>query len=99
MQSEPEWRRTLAHAPKLAIHSLGSFRLYGEALTEAEALYLGDFLEEERYEDWAVDLREQARAAYVAVARAVAEHALETGGDDGSSGSTVAELTVRCDRF
>jgi DNA-binding SARP family transcriptional activator len=47
------------------------------ALAEAEALYVGDFLEEDLYEDWAADLREEARATYIAIARALAEHSLE----------------------
>jgi DNA-binding SARP family transcriptional activator len=41
-------------------------------LREAEAAYAGDFLEEDLYADWAVALREQARSAYVSVARALA---------------------------
>ena len=37
--------------------------------------YRGDFLEEDLYEDWAADLREQAGAAYTAALRALAEAA------------------------
>jgi len=44
-------------------------------LAAAEAAYAGDFLEEDAYEDWAVAVREEARAAYVEVARALAEDA------------------------
>jgi DNA-binding SARP family transcriptional activator len=44
-------------------------------LAAAEALYSGDFLEEDVYEDWAIALREEARAAYVEVTRALAEEA------------------------
>jgi DNA-binding SARP family transcriptional activator len=44
-----------------------------ELLEQAEAAYAGDFLEEDLYEDWATLLREEARAAYVAVASALAE--------------------------
>ncbi len=51
-------------------------------LGKAERLYAGDFLEEDRYEDWAVDLREEARATYVAVARVLAERSLEAGDHD-----------------
>jgi ATP/maltotriose-dependent transcriptional regulator MalT/DNA-binding SARP family transcriptional activator len=43
------------------------------ALESAEATYLGDFLEEELYEDWAAPLREEARAGYLAVAAALAD--------------------------
>lgn len=45
-------------------------------LSAAEAAYTGDFLEENAYDDWAVPLREEARATYVAVARALAEAAV-----------------------
>ena len=47
----------------------------GASLAAAEATYSGDFLEEDAYEDWAVALREEARAAYTEVARALAEDA------------------------
>ena len=39
----------------------------------AEAAYTGDFLEEDRYEDWAIPLRDEARAVYVDVLRKLAE--------------------------
>jgi DNA-binding SARP family transcriptional activator/tetratricopeptide (TPR) repeat protein len=42
-------------------------------LRAAEAAYSGDFCEEDRYADWADALREEARAAYVAVARALTQ--------------------------
>jgi ATP/maltotriose-dependent transcriptional regulator MalT len=56
---------------------LGALRLGDTAsgipiLEEAAATYSGDFLEENLYDDWAVPAREEARAAYVAVARALA---------------------------
>ena len=38
----------------------------------AEALYAGDFLEEDPYEDWAVAMLEEAQATYIAIARALA---------------------------
>jgi DNA-binding SARP family transcriptional activator len=41
----------------------------------AEAAYVGDFLPEDPFDDWATSLREEARNAYVAVARALAERA------------------------
>ena len=44
-------------------------------LARAEARYGGDFLEEDLYQDWAAPLREQARAAYLEVAGALARHA------------------------
>jgi DNA-binding SARP family transcriptional activator/Tfp pilus assembly protein PilF len=42
-------------------------------LVGAEAAYTGDFLEEDAYEDWAAPCREQARAAYLHIARALAD--------------------------
>jgi DNA-binding SARP family transcriptional activator len=51
-------------------------------LTSAETAYAGDFLEEDRYEDWAVALREEARAAYLAVTRTLAGIAAEAGDHD-----------------
>jgi DNA-binding SARP family transcriptional activator len=48
-------------------------------LRAAEAAYTGDFLEEDPYEDWATELREEARLTYVQVALVLAAHAAETG--------------------
>jgi DNA-binding SARP family transcriptional activator len=44
----------------------------------AEGVYDGDFLEEDLYEDWAVPLREEARATRISVSRALAELAAAT---------------------
>ena len=44
-----------------------------ELLEAAEAAYTGDFLDEDLYEDWATGPREELRAAYVAVARALSQ--------------------------
>lgn len=46
-----------------------------DSLAEAEAAYVGDAFPEDPYEDWAVSLRERARAAYAAVARTLADDA------------------------
>lgn len=51
-------------------------------LEAAEAAYLGDFLEEEVYEDWAAPLREEARATSLAVAAALAGLADDAGDAD-----------------
>jgi DNA-binding SARP family transcriptional activator len=56
------------------------------ALTEAVAMYSGDFLEEDTYEDWAHALREEARATYIAVARTLAEIFVEAGHHDAAIG-------------
>jgi len=74
-----------AHAG-LALVRRGSMHEAAAVLGKAERLYAGDFLEEDRYEDWAVDLREEARASYVAVARMLAERALEAGDHDSAVG-------------
>jgi DNA-binding SARP family transcriptional activator/predicted negative regulator of RcsB-dependent stress response len=44
-----------------------------EALAAAESLYAGEYLDDEPYADWAVGLREEARALYLRVARRLAE--------------------------
>jgi DNA-binding SARP family transcriptional activator len=49
------------------------------ALEAAEAGYAGDFLEEDLYEEWAVGPREQARAVYLSVVRALVEQAAVRG--------------------
>ena len=41
-------------------------------LAAAERAYEGDFLEEDRYEDWATPLREEARTTWISVLRALA---------------------------
>jgi DNA-binding SARP family transcriptional activator len=50
-----------------------ALRSGGEDLKVAEAMYRGDFLEEDLYEDWSQPPREEARGAYLAVLRARAE--------------------------
>ncbi len=49
-------------------------------LASAEAMYIGDVLEDDPYVDWHVALREEARAAYLAVAAALADRRIA--GDD-----------------
>ena len=56
-------------------------RTYGHELEAAEALYRGDFLEEDLYEDWAWPLRERARATYLDVLRIRADAAPKRGAD------------------
>jgi ATP/maltotriose-dependent transcriptional regulator MalT/DNA-binding SARP family transcriptional activator len=53
-----------------------------QRLVRAESRYGGDFLEEDLYQDWAAPLREQARAAYIAVAGRLAERAVVAGDVD-----------------
>jgi DNA-binding SARP family transcriptional activator len=53
-------------------------------LRVAEDLYAGDFLEEDTYEDWSGPLREEARATYISVARALALESSSNGEHDGA---------------
>jgi DNA-binding SARP family transcriptional activator len=55
------------------------------ALEAAEALYGGDFLEEDPYEDWAITLREEAQATYISMARSLAEAAGSRGDADSAT--------------
>ena len=48
-----------------------------DKLREAETLYTGDFLEEDLYEDWSVDCREEARSAAQEVSRLLARAAIQ----------------------
>ena len=69
--------RFLAHADAgLAARRGGRTREALAHFEAAEALYAGDFLEEDAYEDWASALREDAIASYAAVLRALGEAAL-----------------------
>jgi DNA-binding SARP family transcriptional activator len=54
-------------------------------LVAAEAAYAGDFLPEDPFDDWAIPLREEARNAYVAVARALAEDSGRRGDHDAAA--------------
>jgi DNA-binding SARP family transcriptional activator len=69
----------------LAAAEEGRWQEAEEVLEFAESAYAGDFLEEDRYEDWSVPLREEARAAYVNVARALSERSLGRGDHDGAA--------------
>ena len=56
------------------------------ALRRADSLYAGDFLDEDRFEDWAIECREQARSASLGVARHLAHAATQRGADDEATG-------------
>jgi DNA-binding SARP family transcriptional activator len=72
--------RFLAEATAgLELRRRGELEAGRERLAAAEAVYAGDFLEEDAYEDWAVALREEARSMYIAVARELAAVALARG--------------------
>ncbi len=54
-------------------------------LVAAEAAYAGDFLPEDPYEEWTIALREEARNAYVGVARTLARDSIARGDHDAAS--------------
>ncbi|HXF98942.1 MAG TPA: BTAD domain-containing putative transcriptional regulator [Gaiellaceae bacterium] len=68
----------------LALRAEGRRAEARELLLAAEAAYAGDLLEDV-YEEWAVPPREDARDAYLAVARALAEEAAEAGDPDAAA--------------
>ena len=59
---------------KRKVGDIGASR---DELLRAEASYRGDFLEEDAYEEWAVAVREQARATYLQVVRVLAGDSIE----------------------
>lgn len=73
-----------AASAALAAARSGERGAYGR-LAAAEASYTGDFLEEDAYEDWAANLREEARATYVELARVLAGEAVEGGDADAAT--------------
>lgn len=74
-----------AAATGLALVRDGRGNEAAEHLGAAEAVYRGDFLEEDAYEDWATPLREEARDAYMRVARALAAAAASSGDVDAAT--------------
>jgi ATP/maltotriose-dependent transcriptional regulator MalT/DNA-binding SARP family transcriptional activator len=66
-------------------------------LAAAEAAYTGDFLEEDAYEDWAVALREEARATYTTLVRALADDAAGRGDVDATT--RYALRVLECDPY
>jgi DNA-binding SARP family transcriptional activator len=51
-------------------------------LVAADAAYTGDFLEDDPYHEWAVDLAEEVRATHIAVLRAIAARLRDVGDTD-----------------
>jgi DNA-binding SARP family transcriptional activator len=66
-------------------------------LIEAERLYAGEFLEEDPYEDWAVDCRETARSAALQVSRLLARRAAQRGDDE--TASHHLRRLIECDGY
>ncbi len=78
--------RLLAEATEgFALRDRGLVAEARQRLAAAEAAYVGDFLEEDAYEDWAATLREEAREVYVRVARTLAAMAVDMGEHDQAS--------------
>lgn len=65
-----------------------------EPLERSRQLYAGDFLEEDLYEDWAVEAREEARSRLLMVLRLLARLATDRG-DDESAGQYLGQLLER----
>ena len=63
-------------------------------LQRARQLYAGDFLEEDLYEDWAVEAREEARSRLLMILRLLARLATDRG-DDESAGQYLGQLLER----
>ncbi len=63
-------------------------------LRHARQLYAGDFLEEDLYEEWAVEAREEARSRLLTVLRLLAQLGAERG-DDESAGQYLGQLLER----
>jgi DNA-binding SARP family transcriptional activator len=63
-------------------------------LQRCRQLYAGDFLEEDLYEDWAVEAREEARSRLLMILRLLARLAKD-GGDDESAGQYLGQLLER----
>jgi DNA-binding SARP family transcriptional activator len=63
-------------------------------LERGRQLYAGDFLEEDLYEDWAVEAREEARSRLLMILRLLARLATDRG-DDESAGQYLAQLLER----
>jgi len=68
-----------------------------ERLAAVEAGYAGDFLEDDPYEEWASSLREEARAAYTAVLKALVRRVRAAA--DVDSGLRYALRLLECDRY
>jgi ATP/maltotriose-dependent transcriptional regulator MalT/DNA-binding SARP family transcriptional activator len=54
-------------------------------LRTAEGRYVGEFLEDQPYADWAIGLREEARAEFMSIARILAEAETEAGDHDAAT--------------
>ena len=78
----------------LALVGHGELEQAEPLLRRAREIYTGDFLEEDLYEDWAVDAREEARSKLLSVLRALARWA-DARQDYEAVGQYLAELLQR----
>lgn len=81
----------------LRLHHDGEPATAYPALAAAERSYTGDFCEDEPYQDWSAPVREEARAAYLRVLRALAEVTRRLGQVDEAAGHLLRLL--RQDRY
>lgn len=63
-------------------------------LWQARQIYAGDFLEDDLYEEWAVEAREEARSRLLTVLRLLARLATDRG-DDEAAGQCLGQLLER----
>lgn len=66
----------------LSLRRAGRSADAAERLRAAEEAYVGDFLEEDAYQDWAAPVRDEAIGVYISVVRALAEDARGAGDHD-----------------
>jgi DNA-binding SARP family transcriptional activator/Tfp pilus assembly protein PilF len=78
----------------VALASRGDWGAAEAKLRDAEGHYTGDFLEEDLYEDWPVDCREEARSAAMEVSRLLARAASRRG-DEEHAGRHLRRLLER----
>jgi DNA-binding SARP family transcriptional activator len=93
------WVDTVAFscAQRAGLHYEQSGRLEEArgALGEAVALYRGEFLAEDRYEDWPIEQRERLKSEYLGILARLSRWAFAAGDYDACIGWT--QLTIDCD--
>jgi DNA-binding SARP family transcriptional activator len=87
-----EFNRVAGHA--IDLMASGERAAAEGPLRRARELFAGDFLEEDLYEEWAVEAREEARSRLLTVLRLLARLAAD-GGDDETAGQYLSQLLER----
>jgi DNA-binding SARP family transcriptional activator len=77
------------------LEQLGRLEEAGDALCQAVALYRGEYLEEEIYEDWPTEQREQLKSEYLTALTRLSQWAFAAGDYDGCL--SWCRLTLECD--